>query len=171
MLWRDQLPVAKNIDKMDNNRVREECYLPLGQSSGETKGIDFSNKVGNYREMVSGNRSRDQTYSLSKDGTYDINYCSGNQPLNSSRRISEILGEKNWQTLSETPREFSQNNTTITLESEQRIPVNQYSKKHHERSSLVLGPIVESRSWGGAVDGLKARQSILNLDRTTRFRD
>ncbi|KAG5873221.1 hypothetical protein JTB14_005674 [Gonioctena quinquepunctata] len=58
-------PVAKNIDKMDNNQVQEDYYLPSGQPSGETNGINFSNKVGNYREMVGGNRSRDQTYSLS----------------------------------------------------------------------------------------------------------
>ncbi|KAG5866795.1 hypothetical protein JTB14_004751 [Gonioctena quinquepunctata] len=130
---------------MDKNQAQGEGYLPLGQSSGETKGIDFSNKVGDCRDRVGNNRSRDQTDSWSKDRTYEMNYCSGNQPLNSSRRISEILGGKSWQTLSETPREVSQNNTTITLESEQRIPVNRYSS-YPQESSPVSGPDQNSRN-------------------------
>ncbi|KAG5874059.1 hypothetical protein JTB14_000489 [Gonioctena quinquepunctata] len=124
---------------MDSNQVQEDYYIPSGQSSGETNGFDFSNKLVNYREMVGGNMSLDQTYSLSKDGTYDGNYCSGNQQPNSSRRISKIFGDENWQTLSETPGEFSQNNTTVTSENEQRITGNQYSS-YAQGSSLVSGP-------------------------------
>ncbi|KAG5874119.1 hypothetical protein JTB14_015039 [Gonioctena quinquepunctata] len=138
-------PVAKNTENMDYNQVQGDYYLPSDQSSGKTNGIDVTNKLVNFREMVGGKRSRDQTYSLSKNGTYNRNYCSGNQQTNSSRRISEIFGSENWQTISETPGEFSQNNTTVTLESEQRIPVNQYSS-HAQRSFLVSGPDINIRN-------------------------
>ncbi|KAG5860746.1 hypothetical protein JTB14_023257 [Gonioctena quinquepunctata] len=52
-------PVAKTIENMDNNQVQGDYHLPSDQSSGETNGIDVSNKSVNVGEMFGGNRSRD----------------------------------------------------------------------------------------------------------------
>ncbi|KAG5864277.1 hypothetical protein JTB14_021252 [Gonioctena quinquepunctata] len=133
-------PVAKNIDKMNNNQVQE-------------------------------------TYSLSKDGTYDINYCSGNQQPNSSRRISEIFGHKNWQMLSETPGEFSQNNTTITLEGPDKNSRNQWRPSNEVRGTeyfqdrrVTFAGVDDTdedsgeEDNGGLVDNLTFRQLRANAE-------